>query len=377
VDPGDDGSCVGAIAAGSYTTCALRSDGTVRCWGYNVNQRLGDGQLEHEPCSTGSGDCSTKPVSVTGVNDARFAVGGENSFCMVNAAHELWCWGWDMTNGTDIDLGVVEHFGSFTVQAASLRLPLGALDDQGRVWMAGYDDQGKGVFGDGATAPGTLREFSGVPVLENATALDVGWQHSCAVLDSNAVVCWGRGLSGEIGDGELVDRYVPTAVTTLNDQPAVSVAVGDAVSCALIDGGSVWCWGGNDRGQLGRGDPAASSQAASVDGLLDAVEIDAGFGHVCARRATGNVVCWGNDRFGQLGDEGEHDNCSDAVPEPCSYSPVEVSGLHDAVAISVGRQHSCALRATGDVVCWGRNDHGQLGNGSFDGAPTPVTVIEL
>ncbi|HVJ19396.1 MAG TPA: hypothetical protein VM686_28450, partial [Polyangiaceae bacterium] len=353
VDPDGDGSCVGAIAAGSYATCALTAAGAVRCWGYNVNQRLGDGVLDHALCGTGSGDCSTTPVSVTGVENARFVMGGENSFCALNAAHELWCWGWDMTNGTDIGLGTARRLGSFAVRAASLRLPIGAVDDQGRAWMAGYDDQGLGVFGDGATTPGALRDFSGMPVLEDVIALDVGWQHSCAVLASKTVACWGRGQSGELGDGELQDRYVPTPVTTLNDHPALAVAVGDAVSCALVEGGSVWCWGGNEHGQLGRGDPAASAQAVSVEGLLDAVEIDAGFGHVCARRATGNVVCWGHDRHGQLGDIADHGNCSDAVPEPCSHSPVEVSNLDDAVAISVGRQHSCALRASGEVVCWG------------------------
>jgi alpha-tubulin suppressor-like RCC1 family protein len=377
IDPDADGSCAGAIAAGSYSTCAIRGAGAVRCWGYNVNQRLGDGVANHEPCSTGNEDCSRVPVSVEGVSDAYAIAGGENSFCMLNAARELWCWGWDVTDGTDIGLGSLKRFGDFTARLAALRFPLGAVDESGRVWMAGYDDQGRGVFGDGPTSAGALRDFGDVALLQDAVGLDVGWYHSCAVLASQALVCWGKGVSGEIGDGEQQDRPTPTSVMLPDDQPALAVAVGDALSCALGPNGEVWCWGGNDRGQLGNGQEASSAHPVAVQGLTDAVEIDAGFGHACARRSGGTVVCWGNDRHGQLGDSAAHENCSEAFPEPCSRTPVQVGDLDDAVAISLGTQHSCALRASGDVVCWGFNAFGQLGDGTFADAQTPVTTSEL
>ncbi len=377
IDPDGDGSCAGAIASGAYSTCAIQGAGTVRCWGFNVNNRLGDGVSDHETCLVSNEDCSTVPVSVLGVTDARSLLGGENTFCMLDAEHALQCWGWDVTSGTDIGAGSVQKFGNFSAQAASMRLAIGALDEQGQIWMGGYDPAGGGIYGDGSALGGAIRELAPIPDLSGALAIDLGWFHACAVLDSKQVACWGQGTSGVIGDGELQNRPTPRPVIGLDGLAVLAVAAGDAVSCALVQGGSVWCWGSNNYGQLGNEGDAGSAEPVNVHGLTDAVEIDAGYGHVCARRATGNVVCWGNDLYGQLGDLDDHDACSAAMPEPCAHSPVEVSELDDAVAISLGRLHSCALRASGDIVCWGQNYYGQLGNGSFENAVTPSHVTEL
>jgi alpha-tubulin suppressor-like RCC1 family protein len=132
------------------------------------------------------------------------------------------------------------------------------------------------------------------------------------------------------------------------------------------------CWGANYNGELGNGQSGANTGGAtpvSVAGLDDAVFIDAGSSHTCAIRESGEVVCWGDGGGGRLGSGVAGD----------SAIPAAVSGLNDAVSIGAGDDHTCAVRATGQVVCWGDGTSGQLGNGvsganSDNYFPTPVAV---
>ncbi len=133
--------------------------------------------------------------------------------------------------------------------------------------------------------------------------------------------------------------------------------------------GTVWCWGWNNNGQLGNGTtlPADNTSAVQVSGITDAVAVAGGANHTCALRSTGQVSCWGKNANGQLGN-GTPTQSTTAVP---------VTGLTDAVTIAVDENRACALRATGAAACWGAGIFGQLGDGSeLDRyTPTPVAGI--
>ncbi len=152
---------------------------------------------------------------------------------------------------------------------------------------------------------------------------------------------------------------------------AVQVVTGGSHSCARRTSGQVVCWGDNSKGQLGNGqtstDLPVSAVPVAVSGLTDAVEISAGDQHSCALRASGQVVCWGYNADGQFGDGSRID----------SSVPVAVSGLTDAVEITAGDQHSCARRASGQIVCWGANGAGQLGDGTTAPRLVPTAVSGL
>ncbi len=151
---------------------------------------------------------------------------------------------------------------------------------------------------------------------------------------------------------------------------ATSVDVGEDFACAAWSTGEVTCWGENDRGQLGNGEPTSADRPVPVmvSGLDDVVAVDAEYLHVCALRSDHTVWCWGYNFYGQLGD-GTTTNRS---------VPTQVSGLTDAAAISVGQFTTCALRTGGAVSCWGQNNQGQVGNGTAGGAETtPVAVVGL
>lgn len=161
---------------------------------------------------------------------------------------------------------------------------------------------------------------------------------------------------------------VPRDVPIPNDRPEepmgslTGLALGDAFTCATRSDGSAWCWGANDRGQLGRGDTNDSPRPGRVEGLTEVLAIAAGAEHACVIRRDASVWCWGANDRGQLGDGTTADR---AVP-------VRVAGL-TADALSAGGAHTCA--ALGEVTsCWGANDLGQLGDGTTSDRPAPTRV---
>src|SRR5947208_4628233 len=141
---------------------------------------------------------------------------------------------------------------------------------------------------------------------------------------------------------------------------ATAVDLGAFYSCALLQDGTVRCWGQNDLGQLGDGTTTNASTPVAVAGIGGAAALTAGGFHTCVRFPDGTIQCWGRNNAGQLGDPG-----TTAFQSP---TPVRVAGL-TATAVTAGGFHTCALPGDGTVRCWGQNDLGQLGNGTSDPVP--------
>jgi alpha-tubulin suppressor-like RCC1 family protein len=203
-----------------------------------------------------------------------------------------------------------------------------------------------------------------------AGTIAAGYRHVCLVVAAGGVACQGQGISGQLGDGGVGYAVTPVAVSGITD--ATAVAAGAFHSCALRSGGTVWCWGGAEHGQLGNGAASLSLTPVQVAGITNATAISAGGDHSCALLATGGVVCWGSNVYGQIGSGG---SLYALTPEP-------VAGITNATAIAAGGiheglSHSCAVLATGQVMCWGSDLHGELGNGVAGYSPTPVAVTGI
>ncbi len=204
-----------------------------------------------------------------------------------------------------------------------------------------------GPGGETTPAPGPT-DSSG-PALEIAA----GGHHVC-LRRQVGVQCWGRGASGELGDGNYRDSPAPVTVLGLTD--ATQLTVGDSHSCALLKDATVVCWGANSSGQLGDGEGRPGAQSArpvAVRGLADATAVRAGKDHTCALRRSGGVVCWGDNRGGQIGGDRQ-----------VWATLTAVNGLADAVELAPGASHTCARTKPGKVLCWGSGAEGQLGDGS-------------
>jgi alpha-tubulin suppressor-like RCC1 family protein len=181
------------------------------------------------------------------------------------------------------------------------------------------------------------------------------------------VKCWGRNSSGELGDGTTVGRDVPVSVVGLSGR-VKQVALGDSHTCALLDTGAVECWGADWDGRLGDGGTKSSAVPVGVAALASEVTaIGAGAAHTCAVTATGAVKCWGRNSHGELGDGSTTG----------SRVPISVTHLGSVRAVSAGWLHTCALTDWGGVLCWGSNRNGQLGDGSGTNSRVPVYLSDL
>jgi len=220
--------------------------------------------------------------------------------------------------------------------------------DEVKCW--GWNEFGQ--LGDGTTT----RRTTPVDVSNIATATDIalGQIHSCALLKDGKVKCWG---SGSLGDGTVVPTEV-SGITT-----AIGIALGYH-SCALLSGGKVMCWGYNAVGQLGDGTTTGRLAPVEVSGIMTAINVALGYYHSCALLTGGEAMCWGLNDEGELGDGTTTDR----------LTPVEVSSVTMATNIALGYYHSCALLTGGKVMCWGANNAGQLGDGTITDRLTPVEV---
>lgn len=203
--------------------------------------------------------------------------------------------------------------------------------------------------------------------LTDVQAIGTRGAYGCALTGGGAVYCWGSNDRGQLGDGTRQDRYTPVGVVGLGSGVS-AIAIGTVHGCALRTG-TVWCWGDGSYGQLGDGASVGSALPLAVGGLPAGVTaIAAGLNHSCAITGSGALYCWGYNFRGQLGDG----------TNATRYTPVPVAGLVSGVlAVSAGGQHTCAITTGGAAWCWGYNDGGQLGDGSTEARLTPTAVSGL
>lgn len=227
------------------------------------------------------------------------------------------------------------------------------LTDLGGVKCWGLDDFGQ--LGDNSSLQHRAMPVDVEGLSSGVANISAGGQHTCAVMTSGTVKCWGR--------------YQPTPATVTNIAGVTRLSLGYSHTCALTSDGRAKCWGSNGNGQVG----ANSSLTyfyfpQDVVGLAEPLkDISAGAAHTCAVTVSGAAFCWGQDNMGHLGNDPLYQD---------SRQPVQVHGLASGVvAISAGTYHTCAITDSKGLKCWGANNYGQLGtNSTSERVPTPVDV---
>jgi alpha-tubulin suppressor-like RCC1 family protein len=293
------------------------SGGTVACWGANTYGQLGDGTLLDRDA----------PVRVVGLSGVTAIACGAYHTCAIVSGGAVECWG----------------------SSADGKLGNGSV----------YD----------SPTPVAVSNLSGV------TAIAAGFSHTCTAGYDGVARCWGSNASGQLGDGTTTTRSTPVAVAGLQTN-ARQVAAGGAHSCALLTSGGIECWGSNAYGQLGNGTTTDSvTPVVAVTAQYGANSVSAGGYHTCGVvwvsvppvSLQSTVQCWGYNGYGELGN-GTTTNSS---------TPVKVMNADYCTVVVAGVFHSCALFTNSPVQCWGDGSAGQLGNGATSNSSTPVATTAV
>ncbi|NCZ93051.1 MAG: hypothetical protein EBZ00_03610, partial [Actinobacteria bacterium] len=234
-------------------------------------------------------------------------------------------------------------------------------------------------IGDAALRSVASSAAIGLGLRRTARAIAAGSAHTCALLDDETVKCWGYNADGQLGLGGMDSRG--DAAGEMGDSLAAidlgvgrtvqQIAVGGFHSCALLDNNAVKCWGRNAAGQLGYGDTSNRGDAANEMGSnLPAVQfptgrtarnIVAGANHTCALLDDASVICWGANEYGQLGQDSTS-SIGDGVGESVASTPsINLGTGRTALALAAGDSHTCAILDNYTVKCWGAGGNGRLG----------------
>ena len=295
---------------------------------YTVNANASSGS------SGGSGSSSgaSGSTSLYYVNN-KVAAGGSSHSCAILDNGGLKCWGGDYSG----------QLGNGVIITNNLNSPPSTVID----------------LGTGRTA----------------VAVSAGDSSTCAILDNAEMKCWGLNQVGELGialppGASGIENPSSTAINLGTNRTAVAMDAGLRHTCAILDNGDLKCWGMDDDGQLGNG-PSGSALYAPpstpitlgtmfVNGFRTAVAVSTGERHTCAILDNGELKCWGSDSYGQVGNG---PGTTSDVTAPYNRNPINLGTGRTAIAVSAGYHHTCAILDNGDLKCWGRDNHGQLGDG--------------
>lgn len=302
------------VAAGDRHSCGLTDASLVYCWGRNLEGQLGDSTLTDR----------LFPVRVKGSTPFASVSSGFLHNCALTSTGDAWCWG----------------------------------------------SNSAGRLGDGTV----VSRLTPVPVSGGITfaSITAGGTHTCGLTAGGAAYCWGLGLSGQLGDNSVVSKSAPSLVA--GGITFASLAAGGNHTCGLTAAGVAYCWGLNSFGQIGDSTSGAGTNRivpTAVKGGLTFTQISAASAHTCGIAINGQSYCWGSNgsnpaTAGRLGD---------GTTVAQRTAPTLVAGGVQFTRILAGGVHSCARTAAGLIYCWGQNDSGALGDGTFVTRTSPVQVF--
>ena len=398
----DQPTFVGSRIAGGHThTCVVKNNQEIDCWGNNEDAKLGDDTTTNRGYPSHVIATDGDPASRFG--DAIQVVAGRYHSCALKENGTVYCWGEQKYLGIDSAAsGSKDHPVPVTVSATENLSNITQIDifddhtcavnSSGNVYCWGEGNSGK--LGNGINGDDTLRATLVVDGNNSTTALtgiskvSTGGKFTCALKTDGGVLCWGSNEFGQLGNGNagtIHDTNYPVAVIDSTDT-AISgisaIALGSSHACALTNAGKVLCWGSGSGGSLGN-DGAINKDhpVYVVDGdsssthLTGIMQISAGVNFSCALNERSNVYCWGLGLSGRLGnDDSTSKDHPVHVVETENYP---ASMLSDVAQIRCGQGHACALKSTGEILCWGKGQYGILGDNNITNHTKdhPVSVV--
>jgi alpha-tubulin suppressor-like RCC1 family protein len=357
------------LVVGTQALHVLYGSGRVRSMGAQGGGRLGNG-------STGS-SVSTALLS-TAVTGATQIAGLSTGGCALKSNGTVWCWGAG-ASGQIGDGGLIQR--NFPTQVAGLTgvWKLGQLNSSPESMCAILNDRTArcwGENGNGQLGLGdqTDRSVPGALALSSIEAIKQSSNHSCALTDNGGAPgdghqlhCWGLNTNGQLGQGDTTIRLTPQAVAGLSD--IVDVAMGTNSTCAVRAAGTVVCMGQTTSGQIGHttgvvtGNVLSPTAVLNVTGAIEIASFDTGY---CARTGTNSVWCWGRNQRGEL---------TSSISAPYSWQPALATSLNGALELIGAQDTMCARFASSPFYrCWGAS---QYGEGGFIQSRVNPEVIDI
>ena len=368
-------STFASVIAGGAHTCGLTSVGAAYCWGRGESGQLGVAPPSNI-CTINNSPfpCSMTPIVVGGGLSFRRLAGGGAHTCGLTSDGTAYCWG-SNTNGQLGDGSTTNRSAPVPVATPVKFETISAgtehtctLSKDGIAFCWGRNDRGQ--LGDN----GTTRRTFPAPVATDlrfrsisAGGFSIG--QTCALTTSGAAYCWGDDERGQLGVGisNILPHPVPALVNTNLTFSSISAGLGRHV-CALTSDGTAYCWGENIFGGLGNGssfNTSAVPTRVSTNVAFASIVAGGFIGHSCALTSAGIAWCWGENEVGAIGDGSTEDH----------EVPVAVTGGLTFTSITAGFRHSCGVTSAGAVYCWGSNNAAQLGINSTAQRSAPTRVV--
>ena len=375
------GESIIQVSLGGYHSSALTSAGRLFMWGRNDSDQLGDGTNIEKVIPT---EITSFFTLATEEIIIQVSLGNYHSAALTSNGR-LFMWGGNfmsqLGDGTTIKksnpIEITNRF-NLTSEESIIQASLGgnhssALTSTGRLFTWGGNDYGQ--LGDGTIlnkyTPTDITSRFGLNIDETIIQITSGDFHSAALTSTGRVFMWGRNSYGQLGDETIVDRYIPTEITSLFglniDETIIHISLGCLHSSALTSAGRLFVWGYNGNNQLGDGTfinkliPTEITNSFSLSTDEHIVLISLGGIHSTALTSIGRVFMWGYNEMS---------------------APTEITSLFSLISsetiihVFLGYSYSAALTSTGRVFMWGNNYYGQLGDGTKTNKTTPITIFK-
>ncbi|MFM2308860.1 MAG: hypothetical protein RLY87_981 [Chloroflexota bacterium] len=400
------------IAAGEGHVCALFSNGTIKCWGYNGEGQLGYGDTVSRGTDATKMGANLATVDLgTGITATK-VVAGEFFTCALLNTKQVKCWG--QNNNAQLGSGSRTNIGNVAGQmgdnlsvvsigsdrsvvdvVAGLQHVCVLLDNNAVKCWGGSINNGTGsAIGDDLSKMGDALAALDFGTTYTVKQLVSGGYQSCVLLSNGGVKCWGSNYGGNLGIGSTTDVGTGSDMGSLlagvflgTGRYATQLAMGSNHVCAVLDDATLKCWGYNTNGQLGIGSTANLGDSVSelgdnmptvnVGTNRTVKQIYAGYSNTCALLDTGALKCWGLNERGTLADTTTVDKGTSAEQMGDALATMNFGGTLVVKQIAILAYDICALFTTGGIKCWGRNASGEAGCSGCNSHTSPLSTYSF
>ena len=358
-----------------FVTCALTKQDNLYCFGRNNRSQVGNNKVI---------DAIYPNFVLANVIKADVGYGHDHAHsCAIKKDGTLWCWGYNIFgqigNGTVNDGNIPSIVEGELEGKEVTELSLGenhtcVITSENKNNLYCFGDNASGQIGNGGVRTKEISPYNVLGELENKKVIKVvlGFSHTCVITneDNNNLYCWGKNTRGQIGNGNTQNQMLPFNIQgELLDKKVIDVELRDSNTCAITneDKGNLYCFGINAQGQLGNGNKTTQTLPSKVIGDLvnkKITSVKIGWHHTCGITSDSSLYCFGRNNVGQLGKEDISPNTS---------IPVKI--LDDISSLHTSFNHTCAITNDSNFYCFGNNDFGQVGNGNDVDQFSPTQVL--